>query len=120
MSDLRGGIGVLDSAASYTSLGPVTSSTYYASPGHTVVSFSVKPTTAGTYIIYAKSGSDTIPLISARTCTANTRDGYAISGGWGGGYVIIFTDTSGGSGTVEFKVEGEGPSMGGWGGGQSA
>lgn len=117
MATIRGGIGVLDAASAYTSSGTATSSTYYASPGHTVVCFSVKPTTAGTYVIYTTTagGSDLIALTDARPCTANTRDGYGLSASWAGGYVIKFTDTSGGSGTVEFKVEGEGPSMGGWG-----
>jgi hypothetical protein len=122
MANLRGGTGVLDSASAYTSSGTATSSTYFASPGHTVVCFSVKATTAGTWgvYVYSTGTSELIQVADCGSVTANTRAGYGYAGSWLGGYVLKFTDTSGGSGTVEFKVEGEGPSMGGWGGGQTA
>lgn len=123
MASLFGGIGILDSALAFTGSGTATSSTYYASPGHTQVSFSLKATRAGTWRIYAVSVLDGtgIPLqASARTVTANTIDGVTLTASYGKGYYAIFTDTSGSSGTVTIAVEGEGPSLGGFGGGQTA
>lgn len=122
MATKYGGCGTLDSALAYTVSGgatpTVTSSLYKASPGHSTVSFSVKPTTAGTWILYAVSidGSTLIPLITARDCTANTIDSLNYQGAWAGGYKVKFTTTDAVSaGTVDVVVEGEGPSLGGWG-----
>lgn len=124
MATKYGGAGTLDSALAYTVSGgatpTVTSSLYVASPGHTTVTFSVKPTTDGTWILYAVSildGSTLIPLFdAARTCAANTVDGCSYTGAWRAGYKVKFTTTDAGSaGTVDVAVEGEGPSLGGWG-----
>ena len=119
MATMRGGRGVLDAAAAFTSLGTATSSTYDPDPGTTVITFSVKATKAGSWILYGLSGngSDLVALTDARTVTADTRDAYSESSAWPF-YVLKFTDTSGNTGTVEFRVEGCGPSMGGRGGEQ--
>lgn len=110
MATLRGGPGVLDSAlALNTNTDPVTSSTYYGSPGHSVVTFSCKATRAGTWTVYGQSidGSSRVALTEARPLTADTLDAANVQGPYAGGYEIDVVNSSGLAGTTDIACEGE-------------
>lgn len=109
MATLRGGPGVLDSAlALNTNTDPVTSSTYYGSPGHSTVAFSCKSTRAGTWTIYGKLlGGDRVALTDARALTGGTADAASVPGPYAAGYSIDVVNSSGLAGTVDIACEGE-------------
>ncbi len=109
MATLRGGPGVLDSAlALNTNTDPVTSSTYYGSPGHSTVAFSCKSTRAGTWQVYCRLlNGDRVSLTEARPLTANASDAASVTGPYAAGYSIDVVNSSGLAGTVDIACEGE-------------